>query len=161
MTEPGVSGGPAAAPVGEGRPLDRRRARGLTLWSVLVLVMSPFSIPTFGMSGVLAVALIVVAGLLQWQGFDARRPMAAGVVAVCLNAVSAGACSWLVLRTAEVTGREAIRQQGVEQDFDRVFDEATRPPSRSGTTVRDEVTVGGDAGPAVDADSPAHREERR
>jgi len=124
--------------------------------------MSPFSIPTFGMSGVLAVALIIVAGLLRWQGFDARRPMAAGIVAVCLNALSAGACSWLVLRTAEVTGIEAIRQEGVEQDFDRVFDEATKPPSRTtGTAVRDDATTGGDAGPAVDADSAAHREERR
>jgi hypothetical protein len=158
------TGAPAAtidaAPSGDGRPLDRRRARGLTLWSVLVLLMSPFSIPTFGMSGVLAVALVIVAGLLQWRGFDARRPMAAGIVAICLNGLSAGACSWLVLRTAEVTGIEAIRQEGVEQDFDRVFDEATKPPSR-GTAVRDDATTGGDAGPAVDADSAAHREERR
>jgi hypothetical protein len=153
--------GEGGAPTGEVVPLDRRRARGLTLWSVLVLVMSPFSIPTFGMSGVLAVALVIVAGLLQWRGLDARRPMAAGIVAVCLNALSAGACSWLVLRTAEVTGIEAIRQEGVEQDFDRAFDEATKPPSREGTAVRDDAMTGGDAGPAVDADSTAHREERR
>lgn len=153
--------GEAGAPPGSVRPLDRRRARGLTVWSVLALVMSPFSVPTFGMSGVLAVALVIVAGLLQWQGLDARRPLAAGVVAICLNALSAGACSWLVLRTAEVTGIEAIRQQGVEQDFDRVFDDATKPPARPGTTVRDDATTGGDAGPAVDADSNAHREERR
>lgn len=152
----------AAAPEGERRPLDRRRARGLTLWSALVLLMSPFSIPTFGMSGVLAVALVIVSALLQWRGFDARRPLAAGIVAVCLNVLSAGACSWLVLRTAEVTGIEAIRQEGVEQDFDRVFDEATKPPSRAETVpVRDAAPTGGDGGPAVDADSGAPRKERR
>lgn len=144
---------PAAANATEARrPLDRRRARGLTLWSIIVIVMSPFSIPTFGMSGVLAAALVIVAALLHWRGLDARRPLAAGIVALCLNGLSAGACSWLVLRTAEVTGVEAVRQEVVEDRFDEVFKEATRPPTREGT--RADVS-GGDAGPAVDADSAA------
>lgn len=136
--------------------LDQRRARGLTLWSVMALLLSPFSIPTFGVSGALAAGLVIVASLLQWRGLDARRPLAAGIIALCLNGLSAGACSWLVLRTAEVTGFEAVRQEAVEDRFDQVFKDATRAPTGgpAGVTVDGGVT-GGDAGPVVDADSPA------
>ncbi len=134
---------------------ERRRARGLTLWSLIALVLSPFSIPTLGMSAVIAAGLVVVALVLRWQGFDARRPLAVGIVALALNAVSAGACSWLVLRTAEVGGGEATRHDSIEHDFDRVFEDATKPPSRPETTSRDASATVDDADPAADADSPS------
>jgi hypothetical protein len=139
-----------AAPSSAGKA--HPRARGLLVWSVVALAMSPFSIPTFGVGAALAVGLIVVAGILQSRGFDARRPLAAGIVALSLNAVSAGACSWLVLRTAEVTGREAVRQDKVEDRFDKAFDNATAPPE-------DTNTSGGDAGVPVDAHSPTKPQE--
>ncbi len=140
---------------------ERRRARGLTLWSVIALVLSPFSIPTLGMSAVIAAGLVVVSLVLRWRGFDARRPCVAGIVALVLNAVSAGACSWLVLRTAEVGGSEAARQETIERDFDRVFEDATKPPARDGLPVRDDGTAQDDAGPSIDADSSSRGEEAR
>ncbi len=131
---------------------ERRRARGLTLWSVLALFLSPFPIPTLGMSAVIAAGLVVVALVLRWRGFDARRPLAVGIIALVLNAVSAGACSWLVLRTAEVGGSEAARQETIERDFDRVFEDATKAPSGREPPGRDDVRAQDDAGPGADAD---------
>ncbi len=159
MTDDGLH--PIVDEVDHERSFERRRARGLTLWSLLALVLSPFSIPTLGMSAVIAAGLIVVALVLRWQGFDARRPLAVGIVALALNALSAGACSWLVLRTAEVGGGEATRHKTINQDFDRVFEDATKPPARGGTPARDDGTAQDDAGPSIDADSSSQGEEAR
>ena len=148
MTADGTPSPAALSTAGKAHP----RARGLLVWSVVALAMSPFSIPTFGVGAALAIGLIVVAAVLQSRGFDARRPLAAGIVALSLNAVSAGACSWLVLRTAEVTGREAVRQDKVEDRFDKAFDNATAP-------LEDTNTSGGDAGAPVDAHSPTKPQE--
>ncbi len=133
------------------RKLEKRPARGLLAWSIVALVLSPFSIPTFGIGLALGVGLIVVAAVFQKRGFDARGHLAAGIVAVALGVASAGACGWLFLRPAEVTGKEAVRQNRVEARFDRFFDNASDAPPE---TDADGGMKTGDAGVAVDADSP-------
>ncbi len=153
MTDDGLH--PIVDAVDHEPSFERRRARGLTLWSLLALFLSPFSIPTLGMSAVIAAGLVVVALVLRWQGFDARRPLAVGIVALALNALSAGACAWLVLRTAEVGGGEATRHETIDQDFDRVFEDATKPPSRTETSGRDAPATVDDADPAADAHFPS------
>jgi hypothetical protein len=153
-----MSGGQSPAGASMGPPSSERaqhsRARGLAAWSVVALLLSPFAISTFGIGAALAIGLVVVSAVLQARGFDARRPMAAGIVALVINLSSAGACGWLVLRTAEVTGREAVRQNTVERRFDRAFDNATAPPENTSTST-------GDAGIPVDADSTSQPQEPR
>lgn len=153
-----MTGGQSLAGASTGLPSPARaqhpRARGLAAWSVVALLLSPFAINTFGIGAALAIGLVVVSAVLQARGFDARRPMAAGIAALAINASSAGACGWLVLRTAEVTGREAVRQNNVELRFDRAFDSATAPPE-------DTITSAGDAGVTVDADSTSQPQEQR
>ena len=133
------------------RRLEKKPARGLLAWSIVAILLSPFAIPTFGIGVALAIGLIVVAAIFQKRGFDARGHLAAGIVALSLGLVSAGACGWLFLRPAEVTGREAVRQDRVESRFDRFFNNATEAPA---DTTTDGGTKAGDAGVAVDADSP-------
>ncbi|HEY1100878.1 MAG TPA: hypothetical protein VGF99_18205 [Myxococcota bacterium] len=119
----------------------------------MALVLSPFSIPTFGVGLALGIGLIVVAAVMQHRGFSARGPLAAGIIAVTIGLASAGACGWLVLRPAEVKGREAVRQERVENRFDRFFSNATdAPPDATSATVDGGVPAG-DAGVPVDADS--------
>ena len=153
-----MTGGQSLTGASTGPPSSERaqhpRARGLAAWSVVALLLSPFAINTFGIGAALAIGLVVVSAVLQARGFDARRPMAAGIAALAINASSAGACGWLVLRTAEVTGREAVRQNNVELRFDRAFDSATAPPE-------DTITSAGDAGVTVDADSTSQPQEQR
>ena len=133
------------------RRLDKRPARGLLAWSIVALVLSPFSIPTFGIGLALGIGLIVVAAIFQKRGFDARGHLAAGIVAVTLGVASAGACGWLFLRPAEVTGSEAVRQNRVEARFDRFFDNATDAPAGTGA---DAGVNARDAGVSAVADSP-------
>lgn len=127
--------------------LSTPRARGLTLLSIVALLLSPFSIPTFGTGMGLGVILIGIAIILERRGYRARGPLAAGVVSVVVGATSAGACGWFVLRTAEVTGREEVRQDRVEDRFDKAFEKSERPPTKLGQEARD-------GGVAPDADSP-------
>ncbi|MDP2341736.1 MAG: hypothetical protein Q8O67_12325 [Deltaproteobacteria bacterium] len=134
--------------------LPKPRARGLTLISILALVLSPFPIPTFGVGIALGVFLIVACIVLTRRGYRARAPLAAGVVAVVVGAASAGACGWFVLRTVEVTGGEEVRQDRVEDRFERAFEDSERAPNNAKESVRD-------AGVAPDAQSPATREEPR
>jgi hypothetical protein len=132
---------------------SRRVVRGMWAWSALALVLAPFSVPTFGAGIVLGIGLIGVGVVFQRRGFAARRYIAVGVTAVVLGVASAGACGWFVLRPAEVTGREERRQDRVESKFDSAFDNAANAPGA-------EADVGhttDDAGPAVDADSPARK----
>jgi len=133
------------------RRLEKRPARGLLAWSIVAIVLSPFSIPTFGVGLALGVGLIIVAAIFQRRGFDARGHLAAGIVAVTLGVVSAGACGWLFLRPAEVTGKEATRQNRVEAKFDRFFNNATEAPP---DTATDGGVNAGDAGVGADAHSP-------
>ncbi len=135
------------------RRLDKKPARGLLAWSIVAVLLSPFSIPTFGIGVGLAIGLIVVAAVFQKRGFDARGHLAAGIVSLCIGLASAGACGWLFLRPAEVTGREAVRQERVENRFDRFFDRATDAPPDDGMPTTDGGSKAGDAGVAVDADS--------
>lgn len=143
--------------------LTAPRARGLTLLSIVALGLSPFSVPTFGAGTALGVVLIGIAIILERRGYRARGPLAAGVVSVVVGATSAGACGWFVLRTAEVTGKEEIRQDRVEDRFDQAFENSERAPQK------EERNDGGqpprDAGPGLDADSrlsaPPDHEERR
>ncbi|MBM4282485.1 MAG: cytochrome d ubiquinol oxidase subunit II [Deltaproteobacteria bacterium] len=143
--------GPLSAP-SESPDRRRQRARGLTLWAVVAMALSPFSVPTFGAGALLGMALIVVALLLERRGIRARGPLVAGIVAVASSLAFAGACGFLVLRTAEVTGREEARQDRVERRFDRAFDAAGRAPP-SGTGQR---APGGDAGAYPGTDSLGH-----
>ena len=138
--------------------LSLPRARGLTLLSIVAVGLSPFSVPTFGVGTALGVVLIGTAIILERRGYRARGPLAAGVIAVVVGATSAGACGWFFLRTAEVTGKEEIRQDRVEDRFDKAFETSERAPSQATR----------DAGPSLDADSrlapppaPARNEERR
>ena len=134
------------------RRLEQRPARGLLAWSIIALVLSPFSIPTFGIGLALGIGLIVVAAVFQRRGFDARGHLAAGIVAVTMGFASAGACGWLFLRPAAVTGTEAVRQNRVEARFDRFFDTATDAPADTGA---DAGVNARDAGVDAVADSPA------
>jgi hypothetical protein len=119
----------------------------------LALALAPFSVPTFGAGIALGIGLIVVGVVFQRRGFAARRYIAFGVVAVVLGVASAGACGWFVLRPAEVTGREERRQDRVEARFDSAFDSAANAPGAETDAGR----TTDDAGPAVDADSPARQ----
>lgn len=132
---------------------SRRVVRGLWAWSALALALAPFSIPTFGAGVALGVGLIVVGVVFQRRGFAARRYIVAGAVAVALGVASAGACGWFVLRPAEVTGREERRQDRIEHRFDSAFDSAADVPGAKA----DAGHTTDDAGPAVDADSPARK----
>ncbi len=160
-------------------PLPAPRARGLTLLSILALVSAPFSIPTFGLGVGLGGFLIVAALVLNRRGFRARGPLIAGIVSVVVGCGSAGACGWFVLRTAEVTGRDELRQDRVEDLFDRAFEESEEAPSgrsphpprppasspgRPANSPSDPPAATRDEGVAPDAHSPPTRgpaEERR
>jgi hypothetical protein len=135
----------------------RRRARGLTLWAILALALSPFSLATFGAGFFLGAGLVVVSVVLQRRGYRVRGPLAAGLVAVASSLGFAGACGWLFLRTAEVTGREEARQDRVERRFDRAFEaaaEAPPPVSASSTPAGAKHRASGDdAGVDAGADS--------
>jgi hypothetical protein len=141
----------------EQRLLDARPAKGLTLWAILAVALAPFSVATFGAGFVLGGGLIVVSLLLERRGFRARGPLVAGVVAVVLSAVSATAFSWFVLRPAEVTGREEVRQGRVERGFDRAFEEAGRAPAPVSASAPQQVAPAGDvdAGPGAHSDAGA------
>jgi hypothetical protein len=134
-------------------PTRRRRARGLTLWAVVAVVLSPFSLATFGAGLFLGVGLIVASLLLERRGARARGPLIAGIVAVASSLISAGACGWLVFRTAEVSGREEARQERVERRFDRAFEAAGGAPASS--SPRDAVAEPrrGSAHPAAGDDA--------
>jgi hypothetical protein len=143
----------SAAPDTASSTPSRRVVRGLWAASALALALAPFSVPTFGAGIALGVGLIVVGVVFQRRGFAARRYIAVGVIAVVLGVASAGACGWFVLRPAEVTGGEERRQDRVEARFNSAFDNAANAPGA-------EADVGhttDDAGPAVDADSPARK----
>lgn len=154
-----------AEEAGEAVASARRRARGLTLWAFIALVLSPFSVPTFGAGFILGGLLIVVCVILWRRGLDARRPLAAGIVAVSISVVSAGACGVLFLRPAEVVGGEARRQGRIERRFDRAFDAAADAPEAGAASESDidggnPPDVGGsgdDADTLLDADSPDRR----
>ncbi len=143
--------------------LSKEKARGLTLLSILAVLLSPFSIPTFGLGIALGVVLIIASVVLRRQGYRAGGPLAAGVIAVVVGATSAGACGWFVLRTAEVTGKEELRQDRVGDRFEEAFENSERGPSSDGgVQLRDRR----DGGAALDADSPVpapppHEESRR
>lgn len=144
----------------EGPPVpSAARARGLTLWAIVAVAMSPFSIPTGGVSVVVALGLIAVALVMRFRGFNATRPLVAGVVAVCGNMISAGACSYLFLRPAEVSGHEATRQDRVEDRFDRAFDRATEVTPQGDGSKDDTGASKGGAEVKGDADSPTTRQE--
>jgi hypothetical protein len=139
---------PPAAPE-EAVRRSRRRARGLTLWAICAVGLSPFAVPTMGAGLFLGVGLIVVALVLERRGLRARGPLVAGIVAVVSSLGFAGACGMLVLRTAAVSGREEARQDRVERRFDRAFDAATAAPARDPDEHRDagddgEANVGAD-----------------
>ena len=144
--------------------LSKPRARGLTLLSTVALLLSPFSVATFGIGIGLGVVLIGTAIILERRGFRARGPLAAGIVAVVVGGTSAGACGWFVLRTAEVTGKEEVRQDRVEDRFERAFENSERAPSKdgasSGTTAGTRARDGGTA-PDADSPPPPSTEERR
>jgi hypothetical protein len=148
-------GGEAGAAPSEAEKTAKRRARGLTLWAIIAIALSPFSIPTSGFSFVVALGLVGVALLMRFRGFNATRPLIAGIVAVSGNLVSAGACSYLFLRTAEVTGREAVRQDRVEDRFDEAFDDAEDAPQPN----EDSSAPQGGAEVPLDANSPSTRQE--
>lgn len=157
----GSTTGPTTPPTTnspEPQRLSLPRARGLTLLSILAVALSPFSIPTFGVGAALGVFLIIAGALLERRKLRARGPIAAGIVALVLSAVSAGACGWFVLRPAEVKGREERRQDRVEDRFDEAFKNSDRPPTRDGG---DQHGFGVDAGGRVDADSATPRVEDR
>jgi hypothetical protein len=129
----------------------QRRARGLTLWAIVAVVVSPFSLPSFGAGFLLGAGLVVVSVLLERRGVRARGPLIAGIVAMVSSLAFAGACGFLFLRTAEVTGREEAHQDRVERRFDRAFDAAGDAPLRTDAGHRD----GEDDGvPEVGADFP-------
>jgi hypothetical protein len=138
----------------------RRLSRWLTLWSIVAVALSPFALPTFGAGFLLGAGLIVAAVLLERRGIRARGALAAGIVAVGLSLASAGACGFLFLRTAEVTGSEERRQERVEQRFDQAFDAARSAPGAGSDVGDDADTVPGAdssaaAGPGVGVASPA------
>jgi hypothetical protein len=143
------------------RELPKPRARGLTLISFLALVLSPFPIPTFGVGIALGVFLIVVCAVLMKRGYRARAPLAAGIVAVVVGAASAGACGWFVLRTVEVTGGEEVRQDRVEDRFERAFEDSVRAPNKSNETgIKQDSATTRDGGAAPDAQSPPRADEK-
>jgi hypothetical protein len=144
----------------EDAPRAKRRARGLTLWAIIAVALSPFSVATFGAGLVLGVGLIVVSLVLERRGLRARGPLAAGIAAVASSLLFAGACGWLVLRTAEVTGREEARQDRVERKFDRAFDAAGGAPASSSASTSsaaretEHPRSGDDASADAGAESP-------
>jgi hypothetical protein len=155
----------AASP--DDAPARRRRARGLTLWAIVAVALSPFSLATFGAGFFLGGGLIAVSLILERRGLRARGPLVAGIVAVASSLAFAGACGWLVFRTAEVTGRDEARQDRVERRFDRAFDAAggaptssrssrssSPPASRAPPTGAEHSPAGDDAGAVGGADSP-------
>jgi len=114
------------------RRLSGQRARGLTLWSVAAILTSPAAIVTSGVSLAFAAGLVVVAAIMQVRGFDARRPLAAGIVSLVIGAAVSGALQRYVVRPVEVKGHEAAHQGQVEQRFDHAFDRATEAPQGPG-----------------------------
>jgi hypothetical protein len=109
--------------------------------------------------------LLVVSVVLRRRGVHTRGLFLAGLLAVTLSLVSAGACGWLVLRTAQVSGREEARHDRVERRFDRAFDAAGRAPPPSPSTAplgdSEQGARGGDAGAGVGADFPPDVRPRR
>jgi len=139
--------------------LSAPRARGLTLMSIVAVGLAPFAIPTFGVGIALGVFLIVTALILQHRGYRARGPLVAGIFAVVIGGVSAGACGFFVLRTAEVSGKEERRQDRIEDRFDKAFEKSEQAPQKDSSPEADGGTLTVDAGTPLDADSPAPRVE--